>query len=190
MATVFSCPNGYFSLLNCIDFNIPIIRCNRHDDCEDVSDEKGCKLVDLDESKYLKENPPQDAEVKIKIELLKILEIGEVEMLFRTQYAITLEWFDARLTYYNLHSDQELNKLTNEEAQQIWIPSMIFDNTDDKTRTKRNEEYLLSIKKEGIFSKSNIDNVDNIFVYDGADNPIEMNQVYHTSWFEFIKGRV
>ena len=67
---------------------------------------------------------------------------------------------------------------------------MIFDNTDDKTRTKRNEESLLSIKKEGIFSKSNIDNVDNIFVYDGADNPIEMNQVYHTSWFEFIKGRL
>ena len=103
-------------MLICIDSNIPIIRCNRHDDCEDVSDEKGCKLVDLDESKYLKENPPQDAEVKIKIELLKILEIGEVEMLFRTQYAITLEWFDSRLTYYNLHTDQALNKLTHEEA--------------------------------------------------------------------------
>ena len=140
----------------------------------------------MDETNYLQENPPTNAEVKIKIELLKILEIGEVEMLFRTQFALSLEWFDSRLTYYNLHRDQGLNKLIDEDKQRIWIPSMIFDNTDEKTRTKIAKESLVSIKREGNFSKATIDNVDNIYVYEGGKNPIEISRVYHTSWFEFL----
>jgi hypothetical protein len=139
----------------------------------------------LDEKNYLKENPPAKAEVKIRIELLKILEIGEVEMLLRTQFALSLEWFDSRIRFHNLHGDQGLNKLMDEDKQRIWIPSMIFDNTDEKTRTKTDKESLVSIKREGNFSKSTKENVDNIYIYEGEKNPVEINRVYHISWFAF-----
>ena len=54
-------------------------RCDQATDCEDISDEKGCKIVVIDQNNYLKDKPPKEAVLKIKIELLKILEIGEVE---------------------------------------------------------------------------------------------------------------
>ena len=87
--------------------------------------------------------PPKQAVVKIKIEWLKILEIGEVEMLFRSQFKLYLEWLDSRVTFYNLHGNQGLNTLVQEEKQKIWTPSMIFDNTEDKIRTKTDAEVLI-----------------------------------------------
>ena len=60
----------------------------------------------MDENNYLKDKPPKEAVVKIKIELLTILEIGEVEMLFRNQFKIYMEWLDSRVTFYNLHENQ------------------------------------------------------------------------------------
>ena len=59
-----------------------LYRCDQATDCEDINDEKGCKIVVIDQNNYLKDKPPKEAVLKIKIELLKILEIGEVEMLF------------------------------------------------------------------------------------------------------------
>ena len=122
---------------NCIN---SVYRCDQATDCEDISDEKGCKIVVIDENNYLKDKPPKETVLKIKIELLKILEIGEVEMLFRCQFKLFLEWFDSRVTFYNLKENQLLNTLVEDEKQNIWTPSMIFDNTDEKVRTKTDVE--------------------------------------------------
>ena len=159
-----------------------IARCDQTTDCEDISDEKGCKIVIIDENNYLKDKPPKQAVVKIKIELLKILEIGEVEMLFRSQFKLYMEWLDSRVTFYNLHGNQGLNTLVQEEKQKIWTPSMIFDNTDEKVRTRTDTESLISVKREGNFSRNTINNVDNVFIYHGAENPLEMSRVYHIGW--------
>ena len=158
------------------------IRCDQKTNCEDISDEKGCKIVVLDKENYLKDKPPSNAVVKIRIDLLKILEIGEVDMLFRTQYALYLEWFDSRIRFFNLHPKQGLNSLIFEEKQKIWTPSMVFDNTDEKTMTEIEKKLLLSVKREGNFSKSTIGDPDNTLIFKGDENPLEMVGVYHTSW--------
>ena len=136
----------------------------------------------IDEKNYLKDKPPKQAVVKIKIELLKILEIGEVEMLFRNQYRLYMEWFDSRVTFYNLQENQGLNTLIQEEKDRIWTPSLIFDNTDQKVRTTTDEESLISVKRIGNFTRNTIDNVDNVYMYQGSENPLEMNRVYQTGW--------
>ena len=82
---------------------------------------------------YLKDKPPKDALVKLRVELLKILEIGEVAMMYRTKYTVNLEWLDPRITFFNLHGDQNLNSLLEAEKQMIWTPSLIFSNTDENT---------------------------------------------------------
>ena len=157
-------------------------RCDQNTDCEDISDEKGCKIVAFDENNYLKEKPPKEAVVKIKIELLTILEIGEVEMLFRNQFKISMEWFDSRLTFYNLHENQGLNSLVEAEKRNIWTPFLIFDNTDNKIRTITDEESNISVKRQGNFSRSTLEEVDNAYIYQGHENPLEMYRVYHIGW--------
>ena len=164
---------------NCMN---SVYRCDQATDCDDISDEKGCKIVVIDENNYLKDKPPKETVLKIKIELLKILEIGEIEMLFRCQFKLFLEWFDSRVTFYNLKENQLLNTLVEDEKQNIWTPSMIFDNTDEKVRTKTDVESLISVKREGNFSRNTIDNVDNVYIYDGAENPLQMSRVYHIGW--------
>ena len=166
----------------CINL-ILVCRCDQQVDCEDISDERGCKLVVLDEKNYLKDKPPRNAKVKMRIELMKILEIGEVEMLFRVKFALSMEWFDSRITFHNLHGNQLLNTLIDDEKQRIWTPTMIFVNTDESTRTTTDKKSLISVKREGNLARNTIKSVDNVHVYDGAENPMEMNRVYHTSWF-------
>ena len=157
-------------------------RCDQKTDCSDISDEKGCKLVVIDEKNYLKDKPPKKAVVKIRIALLKILEIGEVQMLFRNQFKLYMEWSDSRVTFYNLQENSVLNTLVEEEKKKIWTPSLIFDNTDQKVRTRMDEESLISVKREGNFSRNSIDNVNNVYMYHGSENPLQMNRVYHTGW--------
>ena len=103
-------------------------------------------------------------------------------MLFRNQYRLYMEWFDSRVTFYNLQENQGLNTLIQEEKDRIWTPSLIFDNTDQKVRTTTDEESLISVKRIGNFTRNTIDNVDNVYMYQGSENPLEMNRVYQTGW--------
>ena len=159
-----------------------VCRCDQNTDCDDITDEKGCKIIVIDPNDYLKDKPPTQALVKLRVDLLKILEIGELAMLFRTQYTVYQEWLDPRITFYNLHEDQNLNTLVEEEKQMIWTPNLIFDNTDEKTRTITDRESIISVKREGNFTQNTVESVDNIYMFQGMDNILDMNRVYETEW--------
>ena len=159
-----------------------ICRCDQSTDCDDISDEKGCKIIVVDPKNYMKDKPPKEGVVKIRVELLKILEIGEVAMLYRTQYVLYQEWLDPRIELYNLHENQGLNTLVEDEKQMIWTPTLIFDNTDEKTRTTTDRESIVSVKREGTFTINSIENVDNVYIFQGLYNPLDMNRVYETQW--------
>ena len=159
-----------------------ISRCDQEPDCDDISDEKGCEIVVVDPNNYLKDKPPKDAVVKLRVELLKILEIGEVTMLYRTKYTVNLEWLDPRITFYNLHENQKLNSLVEKEKEKIWTPSLIFYNTDRNTRTTTDKESIISVKREGNFTQNTLEDLDNTYVFRGEDNQLDMNRVYETEW--------
>ena len=139
-------------------------------------------MVVIDQNNYLKDKPPKAAVVKIRIELLQVLEIGEIKMLFSTQYKLHMQWFDQRVTFYNLNDNQELNSLVQDEKHKIWTPALIFDNTVEKIRSLTDAESLISVQKKGNFSRNTIDEVDNVYMYQGGHNPLDMNRVYHTKW--------
>ena len=103
-------------------------------------------------------------------------------MLYRTQYVLYQEWFDPRIEYYNLHKNQGLNTLVQDEKQLIWTPTLIFDNTDEKTRTTTDRESTISIKREGTFVKNTLESIDNVYIFQGLHNPLDMNRVYETEW--------
>ena len=55
------------------------------------------------------------------------------------QMALTLSWKDSRLEFHNLNSDTTMNSLTTEEKNEIWIPTVIFDNTVDRFQGRFDE---------------------------------------------------
>ena len=61
-------------------------RCDQNYDCQDGSDEADCQIIEIDESRYLKDKPPPMIDhgsllnVTIDIEITKILLIDEVKL--------------------------------------------------------------------------------------------------------------
>ena len=51
----------------------------------------------------------------------------------KQKFAMIMEWYDYRLTYYNLKKTQSANALSLDEIGKIWIPFVVF------TDTKNNE---------------------------------------------------
>ena len=62
------------------------------------------------------------------MELIKILEIDEVEQKFTTQFDLHLYWNDFRIQYQNLKKEIDINLLTREEKNSIWMPTLVFRN--------------------------------------------------------------
>ena len=157
-------------------------RCDQAIDCEDLSDEKLCKMVVIDKENYIKGKPPKEAMVKVKLELLNVLEIGEIGMVFRSQFKLYMEWLDARLSFLNLHEGKVANRIIESEQHTIWIPIMIFENTDTKERTIDDKETVVYVNRSGSFTKSTIDHLDNEHIYLGKDNSIEISRIYNVPW--------
>lgn len=61
-----------------------LCRCNQNYDCQDGSDEASCRIIEIDENKYLKDKPPvvdldSLVTVTIDVEITNILLIDEVK---------------------------------------------------------------------------------------------------------------
>ena len=106
--------------------------------CRDNSDENGCQLVVFN-SNYNKNIPPIEsakdgspipADVSIGITLMKVVEIEEVDHSIHLQFQISMEWKENRVSYRNLKAKSSLNALTRHEIDRLWLPLVIYDNTE------------------------------------------------------------
>ena len=64
--------------------------------------------------------------VNISIDIMKILDIDEVEGVFEVSFQLHSTWVDERLIYTNLKNNSNLNSLTENEKQSIWTPDIVF----------------------------------------------------------------
>lgn len=160
-------------------------RCNRREDCADNSDELGCNLVVTDDT-YLKEYPPLGRTGSIRIvqdvNIYTILDLNEVAGTFQAQFDLILRWYDPRLEMHNLKDVDELNMLSRAEQNSIWVPVLTFDNTEKKDFTLNDELSYVIIQREGNQTRSKSDHLENIYIYEGADNALRQSRIYNNKF--------
>ena len=158
--------------------------------CRDESDENGCKLI-VFKNNYNKNIPPiGDAkdgspiptDVSITMVLMKVVEIEEEDHSIHLQFQISFSWKENRVKYLNLKNQTSLNALTDEEISHLWLPLIVYDNTDQKEVTRLGENWewatRVTVTREGDFSRSDIEEVDEAEIFEGAENRLTMNQTY------------
>ena len=176
----FTCNNG-----QCLGINL---RCDQISDCRDKSDEEDCDILLLDTG-YRKKVPPMSsnqskrdpAKVFVGIRILKVVDIDEENSFIEIQFRITLKWKEMRASYYNLKKDAFLNVLSEENLEQLWLPELVYENTDqkDSTRIKDSEwKTTVVVIKEGNFSRGGPSMVNEVEIFEGRENNISMRQTY------------
>ena len=165
-------------------------RCDQLANCRDESDEDNCQLLML-KGNYNNKVPPittvsptnftiVPAPVYVSISLMKIVSIEEVSHMITLQFEIVLNWNEVRATYQNLKFETSLNALTDAEAEELWLPYAIFDNTDDKEAVQLQDgvKTTLVVSREGEFTRGGLEIVDEVEVFRGTDNSLALSQTH------------
>ena len=119
-------------------------------------------------------------QVRISIILMKIVQIKEVDHKIEFQFGIVLEWPEIRALFHNLKFKSSLNALTDEEISHLWLPYVIYDNTDMKEVVQLEEgtKTTVTVSRQGDFTRSGVEVADEIEVFEGGENKLTMNQTY------------
>ena len=68
------------------------------------------------------------------------------------------------------------------KIERLWLPLIIYDNTDQKEVTRLGAAWewmtLVTVSREGNFSRSGVEQVDEAEIFEGAENRLTMNQTY------------
>ena len=84
-----------------------------------------------------------------------------------------------RLDYYNLKADSGLNALSPEEKQEIWVPKLVFSNTENRLGTLVDDDSTITIQRGGNYSIPDISDVENRHLYKGVENKITLSRFYN-----------
>ena len=176
----FTCNDG-----QCVSMKL---RCNQLPDCRDKSDEEGCKVLVLGKS-YNKNVPPvisggEKLNVSISLSILRVVDIKEEDYSIAIQFSITLKWRENRAKYHNLKHQKDLNALTQHEISTLWLPKVIYENTDQRDTTRLGEygngewDTNILVDRQGTPTSSEINIVDESEIFDGSENNLTMSQTY------------
>ena len=133
--------------------------------------------------------------INVSITLLKMMGIDERQNSIDLQFEVKLEWRDHRITYNNLKKDLFLNALTEGDKDRIWLPIVVYGNTDQKETTRQGwiEEWSTSVvvSRDGSFTRqvlkqdnltistrSEVNEVEEREIFKGSENRLIMTQTY------------
>ena len=167
-------------------------RCDQIVHCTDDSDENECTLI-VFKSGYNKKVSPftfnhkskaiKPIHVNVSTSLMNVMEISEVNHIIQLKFGLTLEWYENRANYYNLNENEALNALSDTELENLWIPYIIFQNTDNNEAVTINGvRSTVFITRESDFQKSSIHDADEKHIFEGAENKLTISQTYSKSF--------
>ena len=165
-------------------------RCDQLPHCRDKSDERGCDILVL-EGGYNMNIPPISSDEKGKkiavnvstsIDIFKLVDINEEDYSIEIQFEITMVWKENRAKYHNLKVNDSLNALRQKDINRLWLPKVIYENTDQKATTRLGVDWewetIVVVQREGKFTRSGLDVVDETNLFQGNENSLVMSQTY------------
>ena len=86
-----------------------------------------------------------------------------------------------------------MNTLSPEEKQDIWVPSLVFSNTENKLSTLVDDDATITIERKGTYTVPDITELENRHFYKGQDNKIMLTRfynirflcTYNMNWYPF-----
>ena len=116
-------------------------------------------------------------------ENMNIYFIAEVDHAIELQFQISMQWRENRAKYQNLKQDTTLNALSTSDLNSIWLPLIVYDNTDQKEQTRLGMDWewgttVAVTREEENPERSGVEVVDETEVFQGAENTLTMNQTY------------
>ena len=78
-----------------------------------------------------------------------IQDISEIAQILKLKFTLQLTWVDARLELYNIKVEESKNIISMEELSRIWLPVVIFHNTERGQRSENDEESFATISRTG-----------------------------------------
>ena len=118
------------------------------------------------------------ANVSISMAVMDIISISEVDLVYVLKFRFLMSWYDYRLKYHNLKKEQSLNTLSKAEIDRLWIPFVVFSNTENQESTKGVDESQVTIAREGNYTESSVHVMEEINIFEGNKNKITFQQVY------------
>ena len=179
--TQFTCTDG-----SCVEMDE---RCNGRVDCEDKSDESGCRIANI-LSTYSKGITPaplpgnSKAKVTLSVQLQSILMLDELAEIMYVKYVLVTKWSDPGLDFDNLKKNIDQNVLSQGEKAGIWIPKVVFENTKATLTSVLDEDSIIRIVPNQNFThaRTNLQNPQNIYMFKGINTKVEMSRSYDTEF--------
>ena len=118
-------------------------------------------------------------EVYISVTINTIMDISEVGGYFQVQFDLIMNWYESRLRFKNLKDDMNLNSFLPNENYEVWVPELIFVNTQNKPSTITDDRTSIKVEKKGVYKLSQSSENENIQYFQGSQNPLEMKRFYN-----------
>ena len=100
------------------------------------------------------------------------MHLDEVLSSLSLELKITAKWIDPRVSYIDLKKNYLSNKLSSNEVEKIWVPTLMLVNTRDRSETNfRSQTAQIFVQiNEGVTPKQeSLGNVHNTYKFKGKD---------------------
>ena len=100
-------------------------------------------------------------------------------MSFSAKFNLVAEWFDYRLTWNNLNNDKFLNIPDREVFEKLWVPVVIFENTENKHETPMDKKARLVVERRGNYTLAPITETEEIAYYKGSESSLQYSRDFY-----------
>ena len=112
-----------------------------------------------------------------------VQEIKEIEQILQLKFNLRMTWVDARLDFFNIKLKETMNVISMAELNRIWLPIIIFDNTEEGQITINDDKAAATISRTGKGTGSDSSISEDIDIYKGSENSITLSRLYNIDFF-------
>ena len=112
----------------------------------------------------------------------KVVAIEEDDYSISFKFMIIMMWRENRVVYQNLKNGSTNNLLTQEEVNMLWLPLVIYWNTNQEETTRLGVEWEwttdIVVQREGGARRNKMTDIDEAKIFEGSENSLRMEQTY------------